>query len=124
MSPAFNPSHLMGVSFKDEGGSFDFWIDEVGIQRGRPARAATAPRAPAAPPAARARPADDGHGRHERQGRHQRQLPGPRARAARRSNVMHPPPIISGGMSGWASRYWDCCKPSCGWRATPAATTP
>jgi hypothetical protein len=23
------------------------------------------------------------------------------------------PPIT--GTQGWASRYWDCCKPSCGW---------
>jgi hypothetical protein len=30
------------------------------------------------------------------------------------SNVMQPPPITN-GMSGWASRYWDCCKPACGW---------
>src|SRR5690606_5159508 len=22
---------------------------------------------------------------------------------------------INGGSEGWASRYWDCCKPSCGW---------
>jgi len=28
-----------------------------------------------------------------------------------------PPPDIQGGMSAWASRYWDCCKPACGWSA-------
>lgn len=22
---------------------------------------------------------------------------------------------VSGGQNGWASRYWDCCKQSCGW---------
>ena len=22
---------------------------------------------------------------------------------------------VSNGQQGWASRYWDCCKPSCGW---------
>ncbi|HEY6724322.1 MAG TPA: hypothetical protein VI197_09825 [Polyangiaceae bacterium] len=22
---------------------------------------------------------------------------------------------VEGGQNGWASRYWDCCKPSCGW---------
>ena len=22
---------------------------------------------------------------------------------------------VDGGQNGWASRYWDCCKPSCGW---------
>lgn len=25
------------------------------------------------------------------------------------------PAPISGGQSGWATRYWDCCKPSCSW---------
>ncbi|MFZ5891597.1 MAG: hypothetical protein ACOY0T_11140 [Myxococcota bacterium] len=30
------------------------------------------------------------------------------------STVMHPPPITNGSQ-GWASRYWDCCKPACGW---------
>jgi hypothetical protein len=24
-------------------------------------------------------------------------------------------PPISGGSNGWATRYWDCCKPSCSW---------
>src|SRR5690606_6216474 len=23
---------------------------------------------------------------------------------------------VEGGQQGWASRYWDCCKPSCGWQ--------
>jgi hypothetical protein len=23
---------------------------------------------------------------------------------------------LSGGCQGWSSRYWDCCKPHCGWR--------
>lgn len=26
------------------------------------------------------------------------------------------PPPVSGGKSGWASRYWDCSKPSCSWK--------
>jgi hypothetical protein len=26
-----------------------------------------------------------------------------------------PPPDINGGAQAWASRYWDCCKPACGW---------
>ncbi|MBN1612553.1 MAG: hypothetical protein JW940_38340 [Polyangiaceae bacterium] len=26
-------------------------------------------------------------------------------------------PPIQGGLNGWASRYWDCCKPHCGWTA-------
>lgn len=25
------------------------------------------------------------------------------------------PPRLSSGSNGWASRYWDCCKPACGW---------
>lgn len=29
-------------------------------------------------------------------------------------SVDHPAPI-QGGQEGWASRYWDCCKPHCGW---------
>lgn len=27
-------------------------------------------------------------------------------------------PPVSGGKDGWASRYWDCCKPACGWSST------
>lgn len=30
------------------------------------------------------------------------------------TSVQQPPPI-NGGSQGWASRYWDCCKPACGW---------
>ncbi len=26
------------------------------------------------------------------------------------------PPRIDGGTPAWASRYWDCCKPACGWQ--------
>jgi len=26
------------------------------------------------------------------------------------------PAPITNGTDGWASRYWDCCKPSCGWK--------
>jgi len=29
----------------------------------------------------------------------------------------NPFPPISGGSMGFTTRYWDCCKPSCGWRA-------
>ncbi len=25
------------------------------------------------------------------------------------------PPVIANGKDGWATRYWDCCKPACGW---------
>ncbi|MEO6600619.1 MAG: hypothetical protein ABIQ16_12135 [Polyangiaceae bacterium] len=27
-------------------------------------------------------------------------------------------PPVTGGKDGWASRYWDCCKPACGWSST------
>jgi len=37
--------------------------------------------------------------------------------------VMHPPPITN-GMSGWASRYWDCCKPACGWKGNVTRGNP
>jgi hypothetical protein len=35
-----------------------------------------------------------------------------------------PPADISGGTSGWASRYWDCCKPACGWTSHTNGKTP
>lgn len=31
-------------------------------------------------------------------------------------NVEQPPPLTD-GCDGWASRYWDCCKPHCAWTA-------
>jgi len=35
------------------------------------------------------------------------------------------PPVIDGGTQGWASRYWDCCKPECGWKEkVPSGSTP
>jgi hypothetical protein len=39
------------------------------------------------------------------------------------STVMQPPPITN-GMSGWASRYWDCCKPACGWTGNVSRGSP
>jgi hypothetical protein len=39
------------------------------------------------------------------------------------SNVNHPP-MITNGMSGWASRYWDCCKPACGWKGNVTRGNP
>jgi hypothetical protein len=35
-----------------------------------------------------------------------------------------PPPPIQGGSNGWASRYWDCCKPACGWTGNVRAGKP
>lgn len=35
------------------------------------------------------------------------------------------PPLIENGTPGWASRYWDCCKPACGWKENvPGGSTP
>jgi hypothetical protein len=34
------------------------------------------------------------------------------------------PPPITNGMAGWASRYWDCCKPACGWKANVSRGNP
>ena len=35
------------------------------------------------------------------------------------------PPVLENGMPGWASRYWDCCKPACGWKGNvPGNSTP
>ena len=35
-----------------------------------------------------------------------------------------PPPNITGGSQAWASRYWDCCKPACGWKANVRSRQP
>ena len=32
-------------------------------------------------------------------------------------------PPVTGGQDGWASRYWDCCKPSCGWSQTACSAS-
>lgn len=37
---------------------------------------------------------------------------------------VQPPPNISGGQQAWASRYWDCCKPACGWSGNVRAGSP
>ena len=119
-SPAFNASELMGVAFK-AGGTFDFWIDEVsftraGGKRARPAR-----------PGGAGRGGAGGGGRDHRPGRAWRRT-GRRAAGTtgtagttgqggtgNTGTEPMPPPITSGGMNAWASRYWDCCKPACGW---------
>jgi hypothetical protein len=31
---------------------------------------------------------------------------------------------ITNGSDGWASRYWDCCKPSCSWPENAGGKTP
>lgn len=37
--------------------------------------------------------------------------------------VVHPPPITD-GKNAWASRYWDCCKPACGWQGNVQKGSP
>ncbi|HLV19232.1 MAG TPA: hypothetical protein VKZ49_00060, partial [Polyangiaceae bacterium] len=37
-------------------------------------------------------------------------------------NAERPPPITNGGINGWLSRYWDCCKPACGWSDNAGGT--
>jgi hypothetical protein len=37
---------------------------------------------------------------------------------------VEPPPDIQGGQNAWASRYWDCCKPACGWTGNTGGRTP
>jgi len=34
------------------------------------------------------------------------------------------PPTFTDGTQGWASRYWDCCKPACGWKGNVGGRTP
>ena len=37
---------------------------------------------------------------------------------------MNPPSPVSGGSNAWASRYWDCCKPACGWKGNVKTGNP
>ena len=34
------------------------------------------------------------------------------------------PPTFTDGQTGWATRYWDCCKPACGWKGNVGGRTP
>lgn len=36
----------------------------------------------------------------------------------------NPPAAIQGGANAWASRYWDCCKPACGWKGNVKSGSP
>jgi len=104
--PPFNPSELMGVAFK-AGGTFDFWIDEVAFTRagGGGGTGGTSGSSGAG---------GSGGGAGG----------GGQTGTGGTSGAMHPPPITSGGMNGWGSRYWDCCKPSCGWRTNAGGRNP
>jgi hypothetical protein len=97
-SPAFNPAELMGIAFKFEGSSFDFWIDEVQFTRSGGGGGGSG--------------GSTGGGTGGSTGGGSGGSTG-----GGTGNVAPPPPITSGGTTGWASRYWDCCKPACGWSA-------
>jgi hypothetical protein len=119
-SPAFNPSELMGVAFK-AGGTFDFWIDEVAFTRagGNTGAAGTtggAGRGGTSGTAGTTGQAGRG-GTTGAAGAGTTGTAGTTGQGGT-GNVgtePMPPPITSGGMNAWASRYWDCCKPACGW---------
>jgi hypothetical protein len=112
-SPAFNPAELMGIAFKHEGSTFDFWIDEVQFTRagGNPG---TGGSTGAGGGGMAGRPgtggATTGTG-------------GASPGTGGSSSVMEPP-RLSSGSNGWASRYWDCCKPACGWTANVRKGSP
>ena len=118
-SPAFNPSELMSISFKG-GGTFDFWVDEVAFTRagGGPGTAGTTGRGGTTGNAGTSGTAGRG-GTTGAAG-----TTGSAGTTGAGGTVMHPPPITSGGMSGFGTRYWDCCKPSCGWRANAGNRNP
>jgi Glycosyl hydrolase family 45 len=121
-SPAFNPAELMGVAFK-AGASFDFWIDEVAFTRsGSTGTAGTTGRGGTTGTAGRGGTTGNA-GTTGTAGRGGTTGNAGTTGSAGNSGVVHPPPI-SGGTNGWASRYWDCCKPSCGWRANAGGRTP
>jgi hypothetical protein len=42
--------------------------------------------------------------------------------AAGSGGTKYPP--IQGGCDGYATRYWDCCKPHCGWTANVTGSAP
>ncbi|MEO5768699.1 MAG: hypothetical protein ABIS92_10145 [Polyangia bacterium] len=120
-SPAFNPAELMGFSFKHEGATFDFWIDQVAFTRGGAGAVGTGGRGGTGGGSAGTGGGSAGTGGRGNGG----SMNGSGgAGSGGAGNVMQPPPITSGGMNGWASRYWDCCKPACGWKANAGGGTP
>jgi hypothetical protein len=122
-SPAFNPSELMGVSFKGPG-TFDFWIDEVAFIRtgggtgtggvtGAAGRGGTTGSAGTTGAAGRGGTTGSGG------------TTGNAGTTGSGGTFNEPmPPPISGGQNAWASRYWDCCKPACGWTGNTGGKTP
>jgi hypothetical protein len=116
-SPAFTPAELMDISFK-AGSTFDFWVDEVAFTRpgGGTGTGGSS--------GASGQGGASGTGQGGAGGTSSTTGAGGTSGAGGSSNVMHPPPITSGGTSGWGSRYWDCCKPSCGWKANAGGKSP
>ncbi len=121
-SPAFNASELMSVSFKG-GGTFDFWIDEVAFTRagGNPGTAGTSGAAGRGGTTGNAG-TSGAAGRGGTTGT--AGTTGMAGTTGTGGNEPMPPPITSGGMNAWASRYWDCCKPACGWKEAISSGNP
>ena len=127
-SPAFNPAELMSISFKGPG-TFDFWVDEIQFTRaggsgtggttGAGGRGGTTGSAGTNGTAGRGGTTGSAG---------TNGAAGTNASAGTTGsggyNEPMPPPITSGGQSAWASRYWDCCKPACGWTGNTGGRTP
>jgi hypothetical protein len=120
-SPAFDPSQLMSISFKHEGSTFDFWIDDVQFigGSGNPTGAAGSSGAAGRGGSTGAAGSTGVAGSTGAAGSSTSGSAGSIG-----FNEPMPPAITSGGENGWASRYWDCCKPACGWTANAAGKTP
>ena len=121
-SPAFNASELMSISFKG-GGTFDFWIDEVAFTRtgGGPGSGGTTGAAGRGGTTGNAGTTGTA-GRGGTTGT--AGTTGMAGTTGTGGNEPMPPPITSGGMNAWASRYWDCCKPACGWTGNTGGRQP
>ena len=124
-SPAFNRAELMGDRASRRARSFDFWIDEVAFTRtgGNTGTAGTTGAGARRHDGHRgddgraADEADDGRRRHDGHRRH--------TGSGGTYNEPMPPAIDRpAGSNAWASRYWDCCKPACGWTANVSGGQP
>jgi hypothetical protein len=133
-SPPFNPSEMMGVAFKG-GGTFDFWIDEVGFTRtggtgsggatGAAGRGGTTGSAGTTGRGGTTGSAGTTGAAGTTGSAGSTGSAGTTGAAGTNGiNEPMPPPITSGGQNAWASRYWDCCKPACGWTGNTGGRTP
>jgi len=123
-SPAFNASELMSVSFK-AGGTFDFWIDEVAFTRtgGGTGSAGTTGSAGRGGTTGNAGTTGSA-GRGGTTGSAGTTGNAGTTGSGGTFNEPMPPVITSGGQNAWASRYWDCCKPACGWTGNTGGRQP